>query len=319
MAIKVGGTTVITNSRVFDQGGTYGLRGNYDDFHPSTIVNNTSSATGFVDMEIPLHKKTLTGNFAYTGIQNTFTGNTSTIIIDRSASGHTLSFANIFVFPTTPTWTDSRWWHVHVTVVAASTYLCTATPFDEPSSSSSSFPNFTFGLASQGWTASGYGTSGNPWASVSVAFQHQTTQNRVAITHTNGNSNSGSTQSTVYATYSGLTGITSCEAQYNVQSQSCTGGNTNPSNGYSYGPLPTNDGYNSGTYYTVPTSGSLLFGWQSVSTSSSSSSTQTSANFASMNPDFRIKIVANEGTFYSTGEAGAQLTATSNWGNVPAF
>ena len=322
MAIKVNSLTVIDDSRALNYSGNYGLRGNFDNFHPLSIVNNTDTTTGNLDMEIPLHKKVLTGNFTFTGIQNTFAGNQATILIDRSASGHTIDFSSsIFNFPSTPSWSSHRWWQVSVIVCSSNDFLCTAIGFDDPAVASASLSNWTF---NNSWdtTVAGYGTFSQPWSGVWVSFQHQTTNNRIAIVHGSGNFNSGSTQYTSYADYTGLSNITSVTAQYNVQSQNCSGGNTNSSNGYSYGPLPTNDGYSSGSYYTVPTSGTLFFGWQAVSTSSDLQSTQTTANFNNPGfPDFRIKIVDSvEGTLYATGEVPfGSLTATSNWGNTPAI
>lgn len=321
MAIKVNNTTVLNDSRNLTGAGTYGLRGNFDNFHPTSIVNNTATATGNLDMEIPLHKKVLTGNFTFTGIQNNFAGNHATILIDRSASGHTIGFnSSIFSFPSTPSWSSHRWWQVSVIVGATGSYFCTAIGFDDPAAASSSLSNWTF-HPSWDTTVAGYGTFSSPWSAVWVSFQHQTTNNRIAVVHGSGNFNSGSNQYTSYATYTGLSNITSVTAQYNVQSQNVSGGNTQSSGGYSYGPLPTNDGYSSGSYYTVPTSGSLFFGWQAVSQSSDTQSTQTSASFSGPTADFRIKIVDSvEGTLYATSDLGfSQLTCTSNYGNTPAI
>jgi hypothetical protein len=312
MAVKINNVTVIDDNRkMFPSWVT----GSYSNFHPKTVHTITTS----IDMEKPLMKLAMSGNVTFT-ITNEQSAATCTLFLDTSTSGHTPTFPSSVKFGTTPTWSASRHWHITMTCTQSSTgdVRASAIGFDEPTTASSSFSNFTMG-GGAGFTASSYGTTGNPWAAVSLNFIHQSANNRVKITHGNGNSISGTTETTYYANYTGLTGITSVEAQYNVGSQSCTGGNTNSANGYSYGPLPTNDGYNSGTYYTVPTSGGLFLGWQSVSTSANQSqSTYTSASFNSANPDIRIKIVCTQGTFYSTSEVGiGTISCQTNWGSMP--
>jgi len=315
MAIKIVGTTAIDDTRKVITGVSFGtgLNGTYSNFHPSGIDTITTA----IDFHKPIMSLAMTGNVTFT-TTNWARGATSTLLLDTSTSGHTPTFPSEVKFGVTPTWSNNRHWQITFTCTGTSDVRATAIGFDEPGAVTSSFSNFSFSGGGAGWTASGYGTSGQPWAAVWVSFQRDDGNNRIKVVRGSGNSNSGSSETTHYANYTGLTRITSVEAQYNVQSQSCTGGNC--STGYSYGPTPVNDGYNSGTYYTVPSAPSQLFlGWQSVSTSSSSQSTQTSASFNSLNPDFRIKIVCSQGTFYSTAEVPAMITATSNWGNMPAF
>ena len=123
---------------------------------------------------------------------------------------------------------------------------------------------------------------------------------------------------TVYHTYidtSGCTNITSIQAQYNVNSQSGAG---SPS-GYAFGPTPVDDGYASGTYYNVPGSGGALqFGWMARVPSAGYAQTTFSLNTA--DPDFRIKVVCDQGTLYSTCEftqgSGSCYAATYS-GSIP--
>lgn len=322
MAIKSTTSVVIDDTRkIFTPGESIwgypaGMFAKFSDFHPKTVAT-VSTDINFATSNV--QKKTLTGNTTFT-ISNATVGRTVLLVIDTSTSGYTPTFPSTVKFPTTPTWSNNRHWHVHLSVVG-SEVRATAVGFDEPGSASSTFNDWTF---NNSWdtTQNGYGTFSQPWAAVWVSFQHQTSNNRIAVVHGAGNFNTGSNQYTSYATYTGLSNITSVTAQYTVQSQSVTGSNTNPSGGYSYGPLPTNDGFSSGSYYTVPTSGSLFFGWQAVSQSGDPQSTQTSANFSGPNVDFRIKIVDSvEGTLYATSDIGGfgAITATSNWGNTPAF
>jgi len=319
MAIKVSGTTVIDDTIKVITGTNYGtgLNGVYSNFHPDGIDTITTA----IDFHKPIMKLAMSGNVTFT-TTNTQLGATATLLLDTSTSGHTPTFGSEVLFGVTPTWSNNRHWQITFTCTGSNgaDVRATAIGFDEPSSTSSAFNDWTFNNA---WdtSVSGYGTFSEPWSAVWVSFQHDTSNNRINVVHGSGNFNSGSNQYTSYATYTGLSNITAVTAQYNVQSQNVNGSNTNPSGGYSYGPLPTNDGYSSGSYYTVPTSGSLFFGWQAVSQNSDPSSTQTSASFTGLDPDFRIKIVDSvAGTVYATCDVPlGSISATANWGNMPAI
>lgn len=320
MAIKVNGTTVIDDTLKVITGtnsGT-GLNGSYSNFHPDGI----DTITTVIDFHKPIMKLAMSGNVTFTTTNNQ-NGATATLLLDTSTSGHTPTFGSEVLFGVEPTWSNNRHWQITFTCTGSlgPDVRATAIGFDEPTSSSSAFNNWTFDSSWQ-TTQSGYGTFSSPWAAAWVSFRHDTSNNRVNVVHGSGNFNTGSNQYTSYATYTGLSNITSVTAQYNVFSQSCTGGNTNSSGGYSYGPLPTSDGYSSGSYYTVPTSGSLFFGWQAISQNGDTQSTQTSANFSGPGVDFRIKIVDSVvGTVYATSDvsSGLGIQVTSNWGNTPAF
>ena len=315
MAVKIIGTTVIDDTRKVITGTSLytGLNGVYSDFHPDGIDTITTA----IDFHKPIMSLAMTGNVTFT-TTNWARGATSTLLLDTSASGHTPTFPSEVLFGVTPTWSNSRHWQITFTCTGTSDVRATAIGFDEPGAVSSSFSNWDM-TTSQGWVTNSYGTSGNPWAAVYVSFQRDDGNNRIKIVQGKGNSINGTNESTFYANYTGLTGISSVEAQYNVQSQAC--GGSNCSTGYSYGPTPPDDSLASGTYYTVPSGpGQLFFGWQCVSTSSDSGSTQVQAFFNSANPDFRIKIVCSQGTFYSTSEVnGGTLSLSTNWGSMPAF
>lgn len=195
-----------------------------------------------------------------------------------------------------------------------------AVSYTVPSAPSSTMDS---SISLTGWDTStnSYGTGNNVWADVSISFQHDTANNRIAVTYTYGDSINGSTQTTSYVNYSNLTGISSVQAEYNLGSgsQSTTGENTS-SGVYPWGPRPDEDGYNDGTYYTIPTSGVLFWGWQARTYSGDNLATTTSADFSGSDPDIRIKLVCNEGTFYATAEVPAgTITCHTNPGNTPGF
>ena len=120
-----------------------------------------------------------------------------------------------------------------------------------------------------------------------------------------------------YISTASLTNITSIECQYNVQSQGCSGYCT--ASGYGGGPTPAADGYNSGTYYSVPNSpGSRQFMWAALTDGAGITTTSFSLNTA--DPDFRIKVVCDQGTLYSTCEftqGSGNLSARTYAGSIP--
>ena len=304
MAIKSSNFTVIDDTRKIltpgigaNSGDVAGMEGKFSDFHPKTVAT-VSTDINFQTSNV--QKKTLTGNTTFT-ISNATIGRTVLFVIDTSASGYTPTFPAAIKFPTTPTWSNNRHWHVHMTSVDGTDIRATAIGFDEPGSVSSAFNNFNINA----WNVRNvhFAGSGFPDSWCFLKFSRDDSNNRVIVERAHGDSGAPGTYVDEYATYTGLTGITSVEVQYNVQSQSCTGDCT--VSNYTFGPTPASDGYASGTYYTVPADpGGIRFGWmaQANPNVNGSGEATTLANFGSSNPDFRIKIVCNEGTFYSTAE-----------------
>ena len=62
----------------------------------------------------------------------------------------------------------------------------------------------------------------------------------------------------------------------------------------------------------------MFFGWTAEADSNSGSDSITTASFNSSDPDLRIKIVCNEGTFYSTADVGS-LQLFVNFGPNAGF
>jgi len=109
MAIKVGGTTVINNSRALTN--VTDMVGKYDDFFP-----NSSSITTQLDFSKPLMTLTMSGAVTFTATEF-LAGRISTLVLDTSASNHTPTFpASIEFSPSTPGWSSYRYWTI--------TFLC---------------------------------------------------------------------------------------------------------------------------------------------------------------------------------------------------
>lgn len=319
MAIKQQNTTIIDDTRkVFTTygegiwGASAGMIGKFSDLHPKQVDTVTTA----IDFNKSVVKIAMTGAVTFT-LSNAAAARMVILNIDTSTSGHTPTFPSSVKFPTTPTWSNNRHWQVHLTAISATDIRATAFGFDEPGSVSSSFSNFSL-TSPNNWDVQDYYWSGTGWPETwcYLLFVHESVNNRVKITYAHGNSGAPGSYPVQYANYTGLTGITSVEAQYNVSFQSCMG-DCSPSN-YTFGPMPTSDGYTSGTYYTVPTSGGLRFGWMAKANPNqgNSGSSLVQATMNSSDPDFRIKIVCNEGTFYSTAQTQGNIelraTASSN-------
>ena len=320
MAIKQQTTTVIDDTRkVFTTygegvwGPTAGMVGKFSDLHPKQVDTITTA----IDFNKSVLKRAMTGAVTFT-LSNAAAGRMVILNIDTSTSGHTPTFPSSVKFPTTPTWSNNRHWQVHLTALSATDIRATAFGFDEPGAVSSSFSNFSLAFPIN-WRTQDYYFSNVGWPETwcYILFVHESVNNRIKITYAHGDSGAPGSYPVQYANYTGLTGITSVEAQYNVSSQSCAG-DCNASN-YGWGPMPTSDGYNSGTYYTVPISGGLRFAWMAMANPNSpggAGSSWVQANMNSSDPDFRIKIVCTQGTFYSTaqtqGDIDLRATASGN-------
>jgi len=299
MAVKISGVPVIDDTKKLTN--ITSMDGEYTIFHP-TITNISNSYA--LDLSKPMLKRVMGGNEAYT-YGSAAAGRTTVMMLDRTASGYTPSWPGNISFQSVPAWASNRYWVITFVCFGNVSVFATAVGYN--TTPSSSLSNFSLGA----WdpSQSSYG-SGTPWAHAHLQFLHDSANNRVNITHSHGNSRTGTVANTVYANYTGLTGITSVQVQYNIASQSCsgsecqTGGAPGYSSGGGNGPLPTNDGYNPSTYYSCASS--LKFHWSASVDSGSGNDSHTQANFngfSNTDPHFRIKIVCTQGTFYSTSQA----------------
>jgi len=292
MAIKVGGVSVINNS--FGLENLEGADGTYNNWHPDETVL-TSASTLNINLLLPHQKLVMASNVAFTATNKSF-GRNCVLILDTSATPYTPSFDSLVEFPGgEPTWTDHRYWNISFMCWNSSNVRATALGFDAPGAASglpstfSEHPSFT--PREDVWSS----TSAECW--VSVSFEHESSNNRIKVGWWNGNSTAASATDYTYVTYTGLTNITSVQYQYNVDSQSTTGKTT----GYSQGPTPVGDGFNPATYYPANGNGSFTRFWWYAIADNINSTTTTAANLSSgSDPDFRIKIVCDQGTLYST-------------------
>lgn len=105
MAIKINGTTVITDGRTLD---VTGASGKFDDLRTSLTGIGT-----VINFNTPLMTKTMTANTTFTE-SNKSTGRASVLLLDTSSTGHTPTFSSNIKWPadTTPTWVNNRYWNI---------------------------------------------------------------------------------------------------------------------------------------------------------------------------------------------------------------
>jgi hypothetical protein len=309
MAIKVAGTTVIDDSRVLQN--ITGTTGVYSDWHPGV-----DTITTVIDFDKPMMKLAMTGNVTFTE-SNKAVGKSCVLVLDTSTTPYAPTFSANIKFSSTPTWSSSRFWIITFVAWDATTVRATAQPFSAAATGGASLQSSFSPPA--GWDTSEIFSSNIsfPECYAGVNFFHEPGNSRIRANFYDGNSSAPQQNNYVDITYSGLTNITSIQAQYNVDSQTCFG-DCNPSN-YGIGPLPSSDGYNSGTYYNLP----VNFPWMAQANPNMGASNQavTQADFTSANPDFRIKLVCDQGTFYSTCEhtfGGGTIYLQANYGSQPA-
>jgi hypothetical protein len=307
MAIKIGGIPVINDSRqmayITDMDGTYTT------FHPNVF---TVSGTA-LDLSQTMLKKTISSATTFTYL-NAATGRTAVLLLDISTSNHVPTFPGDFAFQSTPAWAGNRYWIISLVCFSATEIQATAVGYNTTPPAPALQASFTI----PGWQhiqlhTEDFNSAAEAFAKVS--FTNDTANDRIDVAYVGGTAEAVATVYHTYISTSNLTSITSVEAQYNVNSQSGPGN----ASGYAFGPTPADDGYASGTYYTVPGSGGALqFGWMARVPSAGFAQTTFSLNTA--DPDFRIKVVCAQGTLYSTCEfsqGSGSLTARSYSGQIP--
>jgi len=133
MAIKVGGATVITNSRGVE--GMSGIQGSYDDFHPTVVPIST-----VLNMLSPCMSVTLSAATTFTAT-NIQAGRVALLLLDVSSSGHLPTWPASIQWPgngTEPDWdaTGIQTWVVCFTCWDNSTIRATATGWGDAQTAS---------------------------------------------------------------------------------------------------------------------------------------------------------------------------------------
>tara|TARA_B110000285_G_scaffold190369_1_gene217576 strand:- start:257 stop:1186 length:930 start_codon:yes stop_codon:yes gene_type:complete len=309
MAIKIGGISVINDSR--ELASITGMNGTFTTFHPTVAAVPGTN----IDLNQTMLSKAISGatTFTYSGGA---TGKTAVFLLDITDSHHVPTFPGDFSFQATPTWANFRYWIITIVCFSATDIKATAAGYDGTPAA----PALQNSFLISGWNhiQNRQTENGNPAeAFAQVTFSNDVANDRIDVAFSGGTNAAFATVNHTYISTSGLTNITSMQAQYNVQSQSCSGYCT--VSGYSFGPMPSSDGYNSGTYYSVPNSpGGRQFGW--VAKTNGAGITTTSFSLNTADPDFRIKVVCDQGTLYSTCEftqGSGNLSSRTYAGSAP--
>lgn len=129
MAIKVSGTTVIDNSRKFENiTSTDSMV--FSDFYP-----NASTITTTINFTTPFMFCGLTGNTTFS-LSGAVEGKSAVLCLDLSTTPHAPTFPSEFNWAngTEPTWANYRRWQIHMIVLSNTRVDCTAFGFNALSS-----------------------------------------------------------------------------------------------------------------------------------------------------------------------------------------
>ena len=245
MAIKVGGATVITNSRGVE--GMSGIQGSYDDFHPTVVPIST-----VLNMLSPCMSVTLSAATTFTAT-NIQAGRVALLLLDVSSSGHLPTWPASIQWPgngTEPDWdaTGIQTWVVCFTCWDNATIRATATGWGDVQTASVDLGStarnfFKFNLWDETTNPHGVGTA-------TMSFQ---TDGAVAYTH---NSPSGTFGSGSNATQQGTSswGSGVSGADYDIKYQFTTDHQGSSPGSNAGGPNNTWQQLNSPRIWSVATS-----------------------------------------------------------------
>tara|TARA_B110000285_G_C15070194_1_gene587457 strand:- start:663 stop:1520 length:858 start_codon:yes stop_codon:yes gene_type:complete len=245
MAIKVGGTTVINNSRGVE--GMSGIQGSYDDFHPTVVPIST-----VLNMLSPCMSVTLSAATTFTAT-NIQAGRVALLLLDVSSSGYLPTWPASIQWPgdgTEPDWdaTGIQTWVVCFTCWDNATIRATATGWGDVQTASVDLGSaarnfFKFNLWDETTNPHGVGTATMSFqTNGSVAYTHNTPSG----TYT---SSSGSTQQGTSSWGSGVSG-----ADYDIKYQFTTDHQGSSPGSNAGGPNNTWQQLNSPRIWSVATS-----------------------------------------------------------------
>jgi hypothetical protein len=142
-----------------------------------------------------------------------------------------------------------------------------------------------------------------------VRFSNDSANNCVKVGFRNGGSQTTASIIWVNIPYQGFDNIASIEAMYNTSEQYCTGACYSGS----FGPLPTNDGFNPNTYYDIYTNELDItgFGWMAKANPNASADSMVVAQ----DVEFSIKVtdsVAGTFTISSNNAIDIELDADTS-------
>lgn len=154
MAYEISSTTVINNDRKLVN--ITGATGIVSNFRP----NVNDSVTTALDFNTPLMSIAMTGNTTYSE-SNKAAGKLVTILLDRTASGHTPTFSSNIKWKenTTPSFSSYRYWHISLYAVDGTTVRGSAAGFSSTAGGGGALVSISnniaanFSLAGSGGTA----------------------------------------------------------------------------------------------------------------------------------------------------------------------
>jgi len=154
MAYEISSTAVIDDNRKLVN--ITGATGVANDLRP----NVNDSVTTALDFNTPLMSIAMTGNTTYSE-SNKAAGKLVTVLLDRTASGHTPTFSSNIKWKenATPSFSNYRYWHISLYAVDGTTVRGSAAGFSSTAGGGSALVSisnnvaFNLSLAGQGGTA----------------------------------------------------------------------------------------------------------------------------------------------------------------------
>ena len=154
MAIKVGGTTVINDSKQYQN--LTGIEGNYTNLQPTPTFNSTISGTYNPQFNRRVQILTLTGAWTCQEINSGFAGAQITIFVDTSPALYDITFSDTgssewhFTGDTEPDWTTARYWQIVITQFTSTLHMVSATSWGNIPGTANTTENITAGSVSFG-------------------------------------------------------------------------------------------------------------------------------------------------------------------------
>lgn len=293
MPVNVLNTTVIDNNLKLQN--ITGANGSYDTFLPRVV-----EIANVIDFNAPMMSKFMTSGVTFSE-SNKALGKVAMLLLDTSSDQHTPNFSSNIKWSTgtTPDWTQYQHWQIVLQCADSTTVRATAIGFTSlipPASMTSSFS------IPAGWETQKASSGIQPSFHeefCDIFITHESSNSRIKVQFKDGGSQTTARIYNVYINYTGLNNITSIEAMYNVNYQSCDGfcyvG--------SFGPTPVSDGYNPATYYNIGSG--ITFGWMAkVDPNFAPNRTEVRASLTDDNA-LMIKVVDSvEGTFFASCPGG---------------
>ena len=153
MAIKVGGTEVISDTKQFRN--LTGVSGNYTNLQPTAQVS-TVTGTHNPTTDRTTHFINLTGAWTCQNISGASAGDQLVLFVNTSTALYDITFQNSggsvwhFTNDSEPDWTTARYWQISITCFSSNDHMVSATSWGASPGTANTTESFTAGSVSFG-------------------------------------------------------------------------------------------------------------------------------------------------------------------------